>query len=127
MAARPMARRQGRTHRLLAIQHSPRHATGRTGPAGEDPLADRTRLPRTQDRPRPGPLRRPQLHRLAPPRHPHRARASLLHDAGPGPKSPCAGLTLYAVLRELQHLLAVITGACHTRGQSTDPPEPAPT
>jgi hypothetical protein len=26
----------------------------------------------------------------------------------------CAGLTLYAVLRELQTLLAVWTGACHT-------------
>jgi hypothetical protein len=38
----------------------------------------------------------------------------LLRPAAPGPKSPCAGLTLYAVLRELQLLLAVWTGACHT-------------
>ncbi len=30
------------------------------------------------------------------------------------PKSPCAGLTLYAVLRELQTLLGTWTGVCHT-------------
>jgi hypothetical protein len=30
-------------------------------------------------------------------------------------------------LRALQLLLAVITGACHTRGQTLEPPEPAPT
>jgi len=30
------------------------------------------------------------------------------------PKSPCAGLTRYAVLRELQTLLAIWTSACHT-------------
>ncbi|SOE33794.1 hypothetical protein SAMN05442782_10877 [Streptomyces sp. OK228] len=28
------------------------------------------------------------------------------------PKSPCAGLTLYAVLRELQKILATWTGVC---------------
>ena len=42
------------------------------------------------------------------------ARPGVLHPAAPRPKSPCAGLTLYAVLRELQTLLAVWTGACHT-------------
>jgi hypothetical protein len=33
---------------------------------------------------------------------------------GPGDPPPCAGLTLYAVLRELQTLLAIWTGACRT-------------
>jgi hypothetical protein len=45
---------------------------------------------------------------------------SLRHPATPGPKSGCAGLTLYAVLRELQTLLAVMTGACHTCNRSFD-------
>jgi hypothetical protein len=34
-------------------------------------------------------------------------------------------MTLYAVLRELQHLLAVIAGACHTCGQPVELPEAA--
>jgi hypothetical protein len=34
--------------------------------------------------------------------------------SGTGPKSGCAGLTLYPVLREWRPLLAVMTGACHT-------------
>jgi hypothetical protein len=50
---------------------------------------------------------------LAPPRHPGRARSSLLQPVSPGPKSGCAGLTLYAVVRELQQMLVVMTGACH--------------
>ena len=45
------------------------HPDRRTRPAGQDPLADRARLPRAETRPRPGPLRRPILDRLAPPRH----------------------------------------------------------
>ena len=85
-----------------------------TGPTRQDPLADRARLPRTQRRTRTRPLRRPQLHRLAPPRHPHRPGPSVLHPPAKRPKSPCAGLTLYAVLRELQTLLNVWTGACRT-------------
>jgi hypothetical protein len=39
-------------------------------------------------RPRPGPLRRPQLPRLAPPRHPHRAGTSLLPQLRYDPKAP---------------------------------------
>jgi hypothetical protein len=35
-----------------------------------------------------------------------------LHQAQDGPKSPCAGMTLYQVLHELQLVLAVILGAC---------------
>ncbi|RKN47911.1 hypothetical protein D7223_12000 [Micromonospora endolithica] len=60
---------------------------------------------------------------MAPPRHPHRARASLQHPAAPGPKSPGAGLTLYAALRLLQRLLVVMAGACHTCNRPfPDPP-----
>ena len=35
--------------------------------------------------------------------------------------SPCAGLTLYGVLRTLQTLLAVWTGACPTCQRSFNP------
>src|SRR5579859_702417 len=113
MADRAMATRRERTHQVLAVQHGPPHTAEDPGTPGEDPLASRTRLPRTQDRPRLGPLRRPLLHRLAPPRHPHRSRPSFLHPAAPGPKSNCAGLTLYTVLRLLQRLLVAMAGACH--------------
>ena len=96
LAARRMAPDGPRAHRLLAVQPARRHPAGRTGPAGQDPLADRARLPRTQDRPRPGPLRGPLLHRLAPPRHPRHRRPPVPHRAADQPKSGCAGLTLYA-------------------------------
>ena len=88
------------------------HPDRRAGPAGQDPLADRARLPRAEDRPGPGPLRGPLVHRLAPPRHPRRPRPGLLHHDQDRPKSPCAGMTLYQVLRELQIVLALILGAC---------------
>src|SRR5262245_24060127 len=104
-----MAARRGRTHQVLAVQHARPHPAEDPRPSREDPLADPTRLPRTEDRPRPGPLRRALIRRLAPPCHPRRARPSLLHPVTPGPKSGCAGLTVYAVLRELQTLLAVMT------------------
>src|SRR6059058_3387349 len=96
---------------VLAVQPRPPHRFEDPGATGEDPLAGRTRLPRTQDRPRHRPLRRPLLPRLAPSRHTCRTRPSLLHPATPGPKSGCAGLTLYAVLRELQALLVAMAGA----------------
>ncbi len=127
--------------RFLALRVRPANRNITRGPDGslpecwllaerptgaENPLAHRTRLPRTQRRPRPGPLRRPILARLAPPRHPHLHRPGNLHHAAPHPKSPCAGLTLYAVLRRLQHLLATWTGHCHTCHQPlparTQPP-----
>ena len=88
------------------------HPHRRTRPAGQDQMADRARLPRAEDRPGPGPLRGPLLHRLAPPRHPRRPRPGVLHHAPDRPKSPCAGMTLYQVLRELQIVLALILGAC---------------
>src|SRR6266540_4826902 len=111
LADRRMAARRTRTGQVLAVEHGRRHGAEDHGPAGEDPVAGRTRLPRTEHRPRPGPLRGPLVRRLAPPRHPRRARPGVLHPAAPGPgagpKSGCAGLTLYAVLRELQLVLAV--------------------
>jgi DDE superfamily endonuclease len=87
VAHRRMATRRTRTGQVLAIQHGRPDSAEDPGPASDDPLANRTRLPRTQNRPRPGPLRRPLLYRLAPPRHPHRPRPSLLHPATPGPKA----------------------------------------
>ncbi|SDP98968.1 DDE superfamily endonuclease [Lentzea jiangxiensis] len=54
-------------------------------------------------------------------------RPSHLHPAPPHPTSPCAGLTLYAVLRELQALLAVWTGVCHTCRQPVQTPTPTTT
>ena len=62
------------------------HPDRRAGPAGQDPLADRARLPRAEDRPGPGPLRGPLVHRLAPPRHPRRPRPGLLHHDPHRPK-----------------------------------------
>ncbi|SNQ48626.1 conserved hypothetical protein [Frankia canadensis] len=114
LATRRMAPWPTRTHRLLAVHPARGHPTATPRPPREDPLADRTRLPRVERRPRPRPLRRTHLHRLAPPRHPRQHRPSRLHPAPPRPKSPCAGLTLYGVLRTLQTLLAVWTGACPT-------------
>jgi hypothetical protein len=103
------------------------HAPGRAGPAGQDPLADRTRLPRTEDRPGPGPLRGPHQDRLAPPRHPGHRRPAVRHPAAHRPKSGCAGLTLHAVLRELQALLTTWTGTCIVCGQRVDTHPRAPT
>src|ERR671922_161402 len=105
------APRRRRAHRLLAVQPARGHPAAHPGAPGQDPLAGGTRLPGAQDRPGPGPLRGPLLHRLASPRHVGLPGPGLLHPAAAGPKSGCAGLTLYAVLRELQLLLAVITRA----------------
>src|SRR3954451_17704293 len=70
-----------RASRLLALVGARGHAAGRAGPAGQDPLADRARLPRAEDRPGPGPLRGPHLHRLAAPRHPGHRRPAVPHPA----------------------------------------------
>jgi SRSO17 transposase len=45
--------------------------------------------------------------------HRHVALAVLAQAFCTRPKSGCAGLTLHAVVRELQQLLVVMTGACH--------------
>jgi hypothetical protein len=52
------------------------------------------------------------LARLAPARHPRRPRPGVHHHDQDRPKSPCAGMTLYQVLHELQIVLALILGAC---------------
>src|SRR4051812_11798155 len=127
LAAGRMAARGHRADRLLALRPARGHAAARARPAGQDPLADRTRLPRAEDRPGPGPLRGPHLHRLASPRHPGHRRSAVPHPAAHRPKSACAGLSLYAVLRRLQTLLATWTGTCTVCGQHIDHPTRAPT
>ncbi|RNL71028.1 hypothetical protein EBF04_29645 [Streptomyces sp. I6] len=64
---------------------------------------------------------------MAPPRHPRLRRPRLLHPPthGPGPKRNGVGLSLYQVIREMQLLLAVWTGACPTCHR--DIPTPIPT
>ena len=89
-----------------------RYPRRRAGPAGQDQVANRARLPRAEARPRARPLRGPLVRRVAPPRHHCRTGPGLLHQAQDEPRSPCAGMTLYQVLRELQLVLAVILGAC---------------
>lgn len=54
--AGPMARRRARANRLLALLPARGYTDQDPGPDGENAVADRTRLPRTQDRPGPGPL-----------------------------------------------------------------------
>jgi hypothetical protein len=78
----------------------------------------RARLPRAEDRPRTGPLPGPLLPRMAPPRHPRRPLPGLHHQHPHRPKSACAGMTLYQVMRELQIVLALILGACPLCRQS---------
>jgi len=78
-------------NRLLALHHGLATRHYGNSSTGEDPLAHRTRLPRTQRRPRPGPLQRPQLSRLAPPRHTRCSSPGVLHTITLRPKSPCAG------------------------------------
>jgi hypothetical protein len=115
LATDPVAARRHRTIRLLAVRPAPRHPADRPRPTRQGPLAHRARLPRTEDRPRPGPLRRPLLQRLAPPRHPRHRRPALPHPPAPHPpKSRWAGPSLYAVLRELQYMIATWLGTCPT-------------
>jgi SRSO17 transposase len=82
------------------------------GPPGQAALAGGTRLSGIEGRAGPGPLRGSLLQGLAPPRDPGLGRACLCHLGAAGPKSPCVGLTTFAVVRELQLLLAGWAGAC---------------
>src|SRR4051812_33660668 len=127
MAAGRMATGGGPADPLLALLPARGHPAGRAGAAGQDPLADRARLPRAEDRPGPGPLRGPDLGRLAPARHPGHRRPAVRHPVADQPKSGCAGLSLYAVLHELQALLATWTGTCTVCGQPVDAHARAPT
>ena len=63
---------------------------------------------------RPRTAQRPHLARLAPSHHPDQRRPRVPDPATAEPKIPCAGMTLYAVLRRLQHLLARLIGTCPT-------------
>lgn len=56
----------------------------------------------------------------------HPCLAMSIHNAfsGSTQKSLRRGLTLYAVLRELQKILATWTGACSICGQSIPAPQP---
>lgn len=112
---------------VLALQPARNHPPARPRAHRETPLAHRERLPRDETGPRPGPLRRPHLARLAPPRHPRLGRPRLLHPPAtePIPKRDGTGLSLYRVVRELQTLLATWTGACPTCHR--DMSDPAPT
>ena len=124
-----MATRQSRTHRLLAVQPARRHPTApnwsasRRSAGGSSTTTANSKtglgLDHFEGRSFTGWHRHVTLAVLA--------QAFCTH-AAPRPKSPCAGLTLYAVLRELQTLLTVWTGACHTcqqpyRGWQPPPPD----
>src|SRR3954470_22568160 len=111
-----MARDPARAGAVLALEPALRDAPGDFGAAGQTPLAHRARLPRDETGPGTGPLRRPHLERMAPPRHPRLRRPRLLHPATTGtrPKRHRAGLSLYQVVRDLQTLLATWNGACPT-------------
>src|SRR5690606_1939285 len=90
--------------------------------AGRYPLRRRTRVRPRPGRPRPGPLRRPVLHRLAPPRHPGLRSTPVPHHPPPDqPKSIWGSLTLYKIIRELQTLLATWSGTCPTCHQHIHP------
>src|SRR5258708_33118476 len=55
--------------------------------------SDRARLPRAENRPGPGPLRGPLVHRLAPSHHPGGPRPGFLHPDPHPPQSGSAGMT----------------------------------
>ena len=115
LAAVRVALRQGAADQVLALQPPARHATKNVGETSEAALADRAGLPRAQGRARPRPLRGPHLPRLAPPRHPRLHRARFPHPgANPAPSSQGGSLTLFAIVRELQALLACWHGTCPT-------------
>jgi hypothetical protein len=104
---------QGHPDQVLAGQPSRGHPAGGAGPSGQVALASGAGLPRTQRGPWAGPLRRPRLGGLAPPRDPGLGRARLLDPgAAATPKTGGVGLTLWQLLGELQVLLACWAGAC---------------
>ena len=82
---------------------------------GQAAVAGGAGLPRVQGRLGAGPLRGPQLPRLASPRHPGRGRARLPDPGAAGPpETGGGGQTLWQLLGELQLLLACWAGACPT-------------
>jgi hypothetical protein len=68
------------------------------------------------------PLRRSLLPRLAPPRHARLGRARFSHPRTPAPETQGGSLSLFALLRELQPLIAFWTGHCPTCRRRLPPP-----
>ena len=114
MADRPVARRPRRADGLLDLKPARRHRARAPGPPRTAALDDRAGLQATQGRTRPGPLRRPQLHRLSPPLHARHGRSRLSHRGEGRPKSPAAGLTLPQAVLLLQPVFQCWTGRCST-------------
>jgi SRSO17 transposase len=114
LAARRVGRRRLRARRLLAFHAARGYPDRRAGAAGDDPVAHRARLPRTQTRPRPGPLRRPHLPWLAPPHDPRHRRAPVHHPPAPDrrPKSSRGSLSFYETLRELKTAVTRLLSCC---------------
>jgi DDE superfamily endonuclease len=113
LAAGRMAHQRGRAGQVLAVQPARHHPDRGVGPAGQAAVADRTGLPGTEGRAGAGPLRRPQLWRLAPSRDPGLGRPRFPYPgAVAAPKTGGVGLTLWQLLGELQALLACWAGAC---------------
>jgi hypothetical protein len=123
-----MAHRRHSAHRLLILDPPRNNTVERTGPDRKNSVADRARLPGTENRSGLSPLRRPHLRRLAPPRHPrHRRPPVHHHPAAHPPKSTWGSLSLYGILRELQHLATVRTGYCPYCHQQAGPTKPSTT
>jgi hypothetical protein len=133
VAAGRVATGRARAGQVLAGQPPRDHLPAAAGGSGQTALASRARLSRAERRARPGSRRGPLLAGLASPRHPGLGRACLRHLGAAGPKSGCVGLTTFAVLRELQLLVAGWAGACplcRRRFPRSTPwlhPPPAPT
>ena len=77
-----------------------------------------------KDGARPRSLRGPQLPRLAPPRHLRLGRSRLPDPGTPAPENQGGSLTLYALLRELQRLIACWHGHCPTCRRPLPPTSP---
>lgn len=113
LADRRMAARRQGTHRLLALRPARQHTNQDPGQTGKNPVAHRTRLPRTENQTRPLPLRRTVLPGLPPPRHPRVRSTPIHHQKTPRhPKSSRGSLSLYGVLKELQRILIRQLGRC---------------
>ena len=92
--------------------------------AREAALADRARLPRAQRRARARSLRRSLLPRPQPPPHPGLGRARVPDSGAPAPENQGGSLTLYALLREFQRLIACWHGTCPTCRRRLPPASP---
>lgn len=128
LAAGRMARHRAGASAVLAVQPARRHSADHAGAAGQAALAHRVRLPGDETGPGPGPLRRPNLERMAPPRHPRLRRPRLLHPPATGPNPhkrrrrpeslpgrPRDAVTPRGLDRRLSHLSPRVPTAIPTR------------